>query len=168
MTQPVMRRASRPSSALGYEFHEEMLPISLLITRRTLTAEDVPGIFDYYRSLCRRGIRFVAVSDVRASLSMPDAKTRLRFAEESIRFEADARTWSLGAIVVVDSPLIRGALTAIEWLSRPPRPTRYFSDFNAAISRAAMLLESGNVALTPNIRRFLRDTRELHGQPRAG
>lgn len=154
MTQP---STCRRSSAEGYEFHEDMLPISLLVTRRTLTADDVPGVFEYYRSLCRRKIRFVAVSDVRASLAMPDAKTRQRFAEEAARFATDAATWSLGAIVVVDSPLIRGAMTAIEWLYRPARPTRYFTDFNEAITLAVALLEARGVALTPNIRRFLRD-----------
>lgn len=146
------------SSTEGYEFHEDMLPICLLVTRRTLTADDAPGVFEYYRSLCRRKIRFVAVSDVRASLSMPDARTRQRFAEEAARFATDAAAWSLGASVVVDSPLIRGALTAIEWLYRPARPTRYFSDFNEAIAWAGALLQARNVALTPAIRSFLRDT----------
>lgn len=158
MTQPLMRTARRASSTPGFEVYEEMLPICLLITRRTLTAEDVPGVFDYYRSLCRRKIRFVAVSDVRASLAMPDAKTRLRFAEEAERFAADAATWSLGACVVVDSPLIRGALTAIEWLYRPARPTRYFTDFNDAIAWAVAQLEARGMALTPTIRRFQHET----------
>lgn len=153
-----MRAQSVASRSDGYEFHEEMLPISLLVTRRTLTAADVPGLFEYYRSLCQRRIRFVAVSDVRAARSMPCAKTRQRFAEEAARFAGDAKTWSLGAIVIVDSPLIRGALTAIEWLYRPPKPTRYFSDFGDAISCAVGLLEAGDMAITPSIRRFLSDT----------
>ena len=148
---------SRTRSAQGFEFHEDMLPISLLVTRRTLTADDVPAVYDYYRSLCRRRIRFVAVSDVRASQSMPCAKTRQRFAEEAARFATDAATWSLGAIVVVDSPLIRGAMTAIEWLYRPARPTRYFSDFNEAIAWAVDLLQARHIPLTPAIRRFLHD-----------
>jgi hypothetical protein len=149
---------SLASSSDGYEVHEEMLPISFLITRRTLTTADVPSVFEYYRSLCRRRIRFVAISDVRASRGMPDAKTRQRFAEEAVRFASDAQTWSLGALVIVDSPLTRGALTAIEWLHRPSRPTRYFSDFNEAVACAVSLLEAQQVAIPASIRRFLRDT----------
>jgi AraC family transcriptional regulator len=33
----------------GYEVHEGLLPISLLVTRRTLRSSDVPGVFEYYR-----------------------------------------------------------------------------------------------------------------------
>ncbi len=159
------------SSAEGYEFYEELLPISLLVTRRTLTATDVPGVFEYYRWLCRRQLRFVAVSDVRASQAMPDAKTRRRFAEESARFASDAAKWSLGAIVIVDSPLIRGAMTAIEWLYRPARPTRYFTDFHEALTCAVELLDAGGVALSPSLRHWcsprLEESRVPGGPARA-
>src|SRR5262245_51046347 len=105
-----------------YEFREDLLPISLLITRATLHESDIEPVFQYYRSLLERRIKFIALSDVRAARELPSAMTRARFADASARFAADADSWSLGAGMIVESKLIRGALMAIEWLSRSATP----------------------------------------------
>jgi hypothetical protein len=139
-----------------YEFREELLPICLLHTRETLQAADVDGIFAHYRSLCERRIRFVAISDVRAALKLPDAATCQRFGEESDRLSEQLERWSLGGGVVLESALIRGALAAIEWLYHPRRPTAYFHDMHGAVSWAIRKLEASGTPITPAIRDFER------------
>jgi hypothetical protein len=139
-----------------YEFREDLLPISLLNTRETLQAADVDGIFDYYRALCQQRIRFVAISDVRAALKLPDAATCLRIGEEADRLAEQLELWSLGGGVVLDSALIRGALTAIEWLYRPRRPNMYFHDMHGAVTWAIRKLEASGTPITPAIRDFAR------------
>lgn len=138
----------------GYHFREDLLPISLLVTQRTLGLGDVHGVFAYYRGLCRRGIRFVAISDVRISTGMPDARTRQSFGEESARFAPESKLWSLGSGLVVNSPLIRRALTAIEWISRPDPPSRYFSDLPSAVDWAIERLLAEDMPITPAIHDF--------------
>jgi hypothetical protein len=142
--------------AEGYEFHEDLLPISLLITKRTLVTNDVEGVFDYYRGLCRRGIKFVAISDVRAARSMPDAKTRQRFGEGARRFSHESKLWSLGSGVILESNLIRGALIAIDWIARPETPTAYFESLRDSIDWAISKLEMAHIPITPAIRDFRR------------
>jgi hypothetical protein len=142
--------------ASGFEFHDDLLPIALLTTTRTLTYEDAAEIFDYYKSLCSRRIKFVAVSDVRAAKEMPDARTRKEFGEQAARFEAQSRLWSRGSVVVVGSELIRGALTAIQWIARPATPMTYFSDMGAAIDWAVAQLERDGAEITPAITAFRR------------
>ena len=139
-----------------YEFREDLLPISLLNTWETLQAADVDGIFAHYRGLCEQRIRFVAISDVRAALKLPDAATCLRIGEETDRLAEQLEVWSLGAGVVLESALIRGAVTAIEWLYRPRRPNVYFHDMHGAVTWAIRKLEASGTAITPAIRDFER------------
>ncbi|HEX2736413.1 MAG TPA: hypothetical protein VHM70_32645 [Polyangiaceae bacterium] len=143
-----------PSDHPAFEFREELLPLSLLITRRTLTVADTEPLFDYYRGLCQRRIRFVAISDVRASTNAPDAKTRKCIADHSNAFAELAKEWSVGSVIVVQSELIRGALTAIEWLTRPASPRYYCCDMSSAVDRATALLEQAGIPVTPAIRDF--------------
>lgn len=139
-----------------YEFREDLLPISLLLTNDTLQASDVDGIYEHYLSLCRRRMRFVAISDVRAATRLPDAATCRRFGEAADRFSAELHTWSLGSAIVIESALIRGALAAIEWLYHPRHPTTYFYDLQGAVDWAIHKLEDSGTLITPAIRDFER------------
>ncbi len=137
-----------------YEFHDELLPICLLGVKQTLGVADVQPIFDHYRSLCRRGVKFVAVSDVRAAEQMPDAATRAKLGEAAARFAFEAKPWSLGSAIVVSSPIIRGALVAVEWISRPATPTSYFSELTDAMDWAVAKLEATHLPVSRTIRDY--------------
>jgi hypothetical protein len=137
-----------------YEFREDLLPISLLITRATLHESDIEPIFAYYRSLLQRRIKFIALSDVRAAREIPNAMTRARFADASAQFASDAKVWSLGAGLIVESKLIRGALMAIEWLSRGATPNEYFGTLPEALDWAIAKLEAAEIFVPLTIRRF--------------
>jgi hypothetical protein len=139
-----------------YEFREELLPLSLLLTRETLQADDVDGIFDHYRGLCQRRISFVAISDVRAARQLPDAATCQRFGEAAALLAAEFPGCSLGAGIVLESALIRGALSAIEWLYHPEVPTMYFGDMHAAVRWAIAKLEAIGAPISSAIRELER------------
>jgi hypothetical protein len=139
-----------------YHFCEDLLPISLLLTRETLRMADAAEVFDYYRRLCQRRIQFVAVSDVRAAKALPDASTCQRFGEEAARFSIESRGWSLGSGIVLESTLIRGALNAIEWLYHPQSSTTYFDSMRAAIAWAIQRLEANGTAVPEAVRQFER------------
>lgn len=139
-----------------YEFREDLLPISLLDTRDTLQAADVDGIFAYYRRLCERRIRFVSISDVRAATKLPDAATCRRFGEAADQLSEELGSWSLGGGVVLESALIRGAISAIEWIYHPKNPTTYFYDLHGAINWAIQKLEANCIPISPAIREFQR------------
>jgi hypothetical protein len=144
------------SFSRAYDFREDLLPISLLVTRRTLRVDDVEPIFEHYRELCRRRIQFVSISDVRAAQQIPDAKTRQRIAEAALGFKAVSEHWSLGAGIVLESTVIRCVLMAIEWIARPKTPTAYFRNMPDAIDWAIARLDDARIPVTVAIRDFRR------------
>lgn len=131
-----------------------MLPLALLTTKRTLVQSDAEPIFAIYRDLCAKQISFVAVSDVRGSTSMPDPLTRKCFAEHAQRFALQSKPWSLGSIVVVKSEVVRGAMTAIQWLSRSSTQHVYCADMQSAVDHAITLLNAAGVHLPSAVAAF--------------
>lgn len=138
----------------GFVIREDLLPVALVSTTRTLSCADADELFEYYRGLCQRRIRFVAVSDIRGSKEMPCARTRRHFAEHAARFRLQSQIWSVGSIVVVESNLLRGALTAIEWCSRPARPNQYCADLETGLQLAIAALRAARVPLGPALERL--------------
>jgi hypothetical protein len=152
----------------GFVIREDLLPISLVTTTRTLTCADADELFEYYRSLCERRIRFIAVSDIRGSREMPCARTRRHFAEHVARFRLQSVLWSVGSVIVVESSLLRGALTAIEWCSRPARPTQYCADLDNGLLLAIAALRAAKVPLGPRLERLEECLEEGQGPPASG
>lgn len=151
-----------------YEFHDELLPVCLLVLKQTLGVADVPPIFEHYRSLCRRGIKFVAISDVRAARQMPDAATRAKLGEAAARFALEAKSWSLGSAIVVSSPIIRGSLVAVEWISRPVTPTLYFCEMAEAMDWGISKLEAEYLPVPRAVRDYRRRLPESPNRASSG
>jgi hypothetical protein len=143
----------------GYSLREDLLPIALLTTTRSLRAEDAESVIGCFRSLAARRIRYVSITDVRGAHAMPDALTRRRFAEASASFEPLSRVWSLGNAIVLNSEIVRHLLLAIEWVSRPESPMVYFTDLRSAIDWAIERLEAAGIPVTPAILAFRDEAR---------
>jgi len=139
-----------------YEFREDLLPICLLLTRCSLHAEDAAGVFNHFRSLCERRIRFVAISDVRAAEHLPDVATYRTFGEEAKRFTSENARWSLGSAVIIRSRLIRGALNGMAWLYHAERPPFFCDDMRSAVNWAVGTLTTNGIAIPPAVQAFAR------------
>jgi hypothetical protein len=139
-----------------YEFREDLLPISLLLTHCTLHAEDAAGIFSHYRSLCERRIRFVAIADVREAERLPDVAAYRRFGEETKRFTVECAAWTMGAAIILRSPLMRGALNGMAWLYHPESPQFFCGDMRSAVNWAVQTLTTNGIAIPPTVQQFAR------------
>jgi hypothetical protein len=139
-----------------YEFREDLLPICLLQTRCTLHAEDAAGIFNHYRALCERGIRFVAISDVRAAERLPDAATCRSFGEEAKRFTVEGALWTMGGAVIIRSRLLRGVLNGMAWLYHAENPSFICGDMRSAVDWAVQKLMTNGIAIPPTVQEFAR------------
>jgi hypothetical protein len=137
-----------------FEIRADLFPLVLMTARQVLTASDADEVYDQFRAFLRRRSKFVTVTDVRAVNEMPDALTRKRLGEGSARFMADAKPYALGSAIVLESAIVRGALTAIQWISRPEQPSVYFGTLRPAVDWAIQKLEAAGVAITPAILAF--------------
>ena len=94
-----------------------------------------------------QGRRVVHIVDARR-VEVPHAQLRKHWAA---RLQESVGTLEsmLGNFVVIDSPLLRGALTAIDWLSHEGRRVEYFSTLADAVAVANLRLTAVGSAPTP-------------------
>lgn len=86
-------------------------------------------VYDEVRRLLARGEPFALVHHTTSTL---DAKTR-RYVAERLRENALlSRTLIKGEAIVSASPIVRGVLTALQWIFPHPHPARAFEDAETA------------------------------------
>lgn len=108
--------------------------------------------------------KLVLITDL-GDADYADATVRRRLAEATeARQDRGHSTCILGNFVVVRSAAVRGALTAIGWLSETTRSLTLIKDMETALSRAAAILERHGLAFDP---RAMAGVYTRPGRPRA-
>jgi hypothetical protein len=87
----------------------------------------------------KRGKRFALISDTIGS-APPDASERRLIADSFEQYEDLWKKHCVGGAAIVSSQLIRGAMTALQWLRPPPFPTANFATRDEAFAWAEQRL----------------------------
>jgi hypothetical protein len=131
--------------------------------------EDLRGalacIEQVMRECARMREKCVQVTDLSSVQTMPSAAQR-KLAGDWMTSTLDLqRTVSLGGASVTPSTIVRGIVTAIQWIQKPPTPLRYFATRREAMLQAFQWLEEGRVFLPPALLqlrdKLTADAREL-------
>jgi hypothetical protein len=89
--------------------------------------------------------RFVVVTDT-AHTKRPSAKVRKLIADKTNAQPKDAVELTMGSIIVVESALIRGVVTALTWILPRMKDSEILGSISEAIDRALAILDSKGVA----------------------
>lgn len=108
----------------------------VILTLRTgsLSPASTDVLSAFTSELFSLGERFGLVFDFQALDTMPDATVRRRVADFQKENSASFGRYVVADASVINSPIARGLLTAISWLSSPTHPERYFSERADAIA----------------------------------
>ena len=118
-----------------------------------------PGMADldvlqrYFQGCFARGERFAMISDSRAIRTIPDAVWRKHLVEwmNDPAFRRKNARWNVGSATVMSSAAVRAALTALQWLWKPPSPQYYTGTMPDAISWCVAQLEAAQVPISPEL-----------------
>ena len=107
---------------MGFSFDESRLPLLVV----TFVGESTDAEFDAYLArmtqMVRRGSRYGVLFDARAA-ARPTPRQRQKQADWMKEYAPSLRANNAGIAFVIESAVVRGALTAILWLS--PMPTSH-------------------------------------------
>lgn len=84
-------------------------------------------------ALLARRERYAIVVDASRSGVIDSAQRKLQ-AEWMLQHERELRLFCAGIAFVITNPLVRGALTAITWLSLPPMPSTVVNRRDTAVA----------------------------------
>jgi hypothetical protein len=124
------------------------------------------------RECARTRERCVQVTDLSSVQRIPTAVQR-KIAGDWVKNTVELqKATSLGGANVTPSSIIRGIVTAISWIQKPPTPLKYFATRPEAMLQALKWLEEGHVLLPPSLRqlhdRLTNEAREREQQAAAG
>ncbi len=96
------------------------------------------------RAALNGGERIVLITDARRVVR-PSPEVRRFFAEWSSSIPPELHAVSLGSVSVVDNPPLRGALTAVSWISARARKVVAVPTMEEAVALAFELLDAAGV-----------------------
>lgn len=138
--------------ASAWEIDESMWPVLLIRPKpMEMSIEELEVAFRYYdRILERRRERYAVVFDNREVKHL-SAAHRSRIARYNEENEERARVYCRGLAFTITSPIVRGMMTAILWIKRPPVETRTFEELDAALSWAGEQVRDESAPLSASL-----------------
>lgn len=110
---------------MGVDISLTRSPIVVVTFTPGQLGEDIPVLLTQLELLLRKDAPYSSVFDVSRVVGVPDAKTRQLTATWIKERQARLKRLNKGDAIYVPSSLLRGALTAIDWLAPPPSPRHY-------------------------------------------
>lgn len=128
-------------------------PIVLTTVTGDIDEDRLRVYFDeFMRRVLSRGELFASIVDARNLDTAPSARVRRLIAEWETQHGAAGEKVNVGIAIVTSSALVRGAMTAIQWISPPRVPTTYEAKLDGAIQWAHARLAERGVRPNPQIR----------------
>ena len=122
---------SRPDD-VGIEFDLSMWPLVQVTMPAQIRLPDIDYLQQSYESVFAAPTRHALIVDTTTLAKVPDAtlRSRMKAFEDSRR--PIIREKNIGSAIVLSNSLIRGAYTALRWISPQPAPNKAFSNMRDA------------------------------------
>lgn len=118
--------------------------------------EELDALFDVFRQVEKRPGKHLTLTDSSAVRSMPDAKTRRYVADKQTAKDEAYGARSLGAVIVVNSAVVRGALTAIGWIKPMKGRHQYVATRLEGLRLCIQWMEAERMDVPETVRAYLR------------
>jgi hypothetical protein len=124
-------------AAIVVRITDETLPILCFQSYGRSTQADVDFVRPYYERAIRRG-KFIALSDARFAAHEADQRRLWAgWLAELIRLDQPGH--SIATVIMLDSPLLRGALIALNWITPSRAPQHVVANDAEAIEECRLI-----------------------------
>lgn len=121
-----------PPARVGIEFDVSMWPLVLVSMPAELGTEDIDYLQHSYEQVFGAPNRHALIVDTTTIETVPDATLRRRMKEFEDSRRPIIREKNIGSAIVLSNALVRGAFTALRWISPQPAPNKAFSNLRDA------------------------------------
>jgi hypothetical protein len=119
-------------AGVGIEFSVSMWPLVLVTMPTRLQIDDIDYLQRSYEHVFAAPMRHALVVDTTPFESVPDATLRRRMKEFEDGRRQVIRERNIGSAIVLSNSLVRGAFTALRWISPQASPNKAFSNVRDA------------------------------------
>jgi hypothetical protein len=117
---------------VGIEFDVSMWPLVLVTMPPTIRMKDIVYLQESYEHVFAAPRRHALVVDTTTIENIPDATLRRHMKDFEDSRRAIIREKNIGSAIVLSNSLVRGAYTALRWISPQPAPNKAFSNVRDA------------------------------------
>lgn len=121
----------QPAGA-GIEFDVRLWPLVLVTMPPMIRMDDIVYLQESYELIFAAPNRHALLVDTTTIESIPDATLRRRMKEFEDSRRPIIREKNIGSAIVLSNSLVRGAYTALRWISPQPAPNKAFSNVRDA------------------------------------
>jgi hypothetical protein len=121
-----------------------LIATSYGVTTERLTRQSFEWLHEYAVGMHQRGSRYVVIVDARAA-GRPPASVRTLVSKLTDELRQAAPGVELASLFVAENALLRGALTAIIWVSRSSWKPIVVSSWEEALRRGCEILRNAGI-----------------------
>lgn len=122
---------SRPGD-VGIQFDVSMWPLVRVTMPAEMHLPDIDYLQQSYENVFSAPTRHALIVDTTTLEKVPDATLRRRMKEFEDSRRPIIREKNIGSAIVLSNSLVRGAYTALRWISPQPAPNKAFSNLRDA------------------------------------
>ena len=122
----------RPSVGVGLSFDVSMWPLVHVTMPAEIAVADIVYLQQSYEHVFAAPMRHALIVDTTPIEKVPDATLRRKMKEFEDGRRPIIRDKNIGSAIVLSSSLVRGAYTALRWISPQPAPNKAFSNVRDA------------------------------------
>lgn len=111
-----------------------------------VTDEDVRSFVDEQRAMLHRKEPHVVITDARKARVISPAQRKM-LVDWLTEAEPLNKRYTLAMSIVIDSAIVRGALTAVMWMKEPPVPIKTYGSLREAGDHVLGVLRARGIAM---------------------
>ena len=117
---------------VGIDFDVSMWPLVQVTMPATIEVADIAYLQQSYEHVFAAPTRHALIVDTTTIEKVPDAALRRKMKEFEDGRRPVIRDKNIGSAIVLSNALVRGAYTALRWISPQPAPNKAFSNVRDA------------------------------------
>ena len=117
---------------VGIDFDVSMWPLVQVTMPAAIEVADIAYLQQSYEHVFAAPTRHALIVDTTTIEKVPDAALRKKMKEFEDGRRAIIRDKNIGSAIVLSNALVRGAYTALRWISPQPAPNKAFSNLRDA------------------------------------
>ncbi|MDH3726691.1 MAG: hypothetical protein OER77_04095 [Myxococcales bacterium] len=125
-------KLSGPPASVGLVFDVSMWPLVVISMPPVMIEDDIIYMRECYEHVFAAPTRHALIVDTTKIARVPEATMRRQLKEFEDGNRPIIREKNIGSAIIIQSAIVRGAYTALRWISPQPAPNKAFSNMEAA------------------------------------
>lgn len=145
-----------PNDSRAVSVDASTWPLVVVTFRGAPSDDDLLDMFSEYERCYARAEPFHVINDGLGILSAPNAAQRKLIADRAREHVPMSRQWVVGSATVVANPVMRGVVTALNWLTAPAYKHTICATLPEAVRVAVAALAERGIQLSVPLHRYQR------------